>query len=63
MKLRPYTKMLVAAFCAGVVTAGAVFDNPYITVAAAIASPIAVYFARNEVSGLDVDEEIREYAQ
>ena len=45
----PYAKAIVAAICAGVITAATVFDNPYLVVAGAIAAPISVFLYPNEV--------------
>ena len=45
----PYAKAVVAAICAGVITAATVFENPYLVVAAAVATPISVFLYPNEV--------------
>ena len=44
----PYAKAIVAAVCAGVITAATVFENPYLVVAAAVAAPISVYLIPNK---------------
>lgn len=46
--LRPYRKAIVAGILAAVVVAGQYYDAPLVQIAAAFASPIAVFLAKNE---------------
>lgn len=43
-----YRKAIVAGILAGVVVAAQYYSVPWLQIAAAVASPIAVYMARNE---------------
>lgn len=50
MKLSPYRKAIVAAVLAAVIVAAQHYDVAWLQVAAAAASPLAVFFARNEAA-------------
>ena len=46
--LKPYRKAIVAAVLAAVICAAQYYQVPWVQIAAAAATPFAVYFAKND---------------